>query len=228
MHTTPLRRPAATALAVGAAAALSLAGAGTASAAPALSSQDQQFLMANEQTNLTELAAGQLTEQKSQNQMSQQLAQVTIADHTTAKNQVTQLAQQLSVTLPTTPNASQQATAAQLQSASGSNFDLIYAQAQVTGHQQSIASTEQEISSGTNTQVKQYAQTYLPLAQKHLQMAEAEVRALGGSTSVAAGSGGSAATNSSNPLGWELGLGVGAVAAVAGGITLTRSRLAQR
>lgn len=223
-----LRRPAAAALALGAAAALSVAGAGAASAAPALSSQDQTFLMANEQTNLAELTIDPLAEQRSQNSMTLDGAKTSMTDHTTAKNLVTQLAQQLGVTLPTAPNATQQAQAAQLQAASSSSFDLLYAQLQVAGHQLSIASTEKEISSGSDSQVVQYAKTYLPLAQKHLQMAQEEVRSLGGSTAVSAGSGGTASTDGSSPLGWELGLGAGVVAAAAGAVALGRGRLARR
>jgi putative membrane protein len=228
MSLSSLRRPASAVLAAGAVAALSVAGAGAASAAPALSSQDQQFLMANEQTNLAELTIDPIAEQKTQNAMSLDLAHMSMTDHTTAKNLVTQLAQQLGVTLPSAPNATQKAQAAKLQAAPSGSFDLLFAQVQLAGHQLSIASTEKEIGSGTNSQVVQYARTYLPLAQKHLQMAQREVRALGGSTAVAAGSGGTASTGGSNPLGWELGLGAGLVAAAAGAVALGRGRLARR
>jgi putative membrane protein len=205
-----------------------VAGAGAASAAPALSTQDQQFLMANEQTNLAELTIDPLAEQKTQNAMSLDLARTSMTDHTTAKNLVTQLAQQLGVTLPSAPNATQQAQAAKLQAASSASFDLLFAQVQLAGHQLSVASTEKEIGSGGNAQVVQYAKTYLPLAQKHLQMAQQEVQSLGGSTAVAAGSGGTAATDGSSPLGWELGLGAGLLAAAAGAAALGRGRLARR
>ncbi len=216
------------------AAAATTAGAGalvllpaTAHAAPAVSSVDETFMTANEQSNLAELSLGALTQQRSSNQQSLDLASMTIKDHTTAKGLVTQLAQQLGVTLPDAPNATQQSQAAALQASSAADFDHLYAQIQVTGHELSIASTQQELSSGTNDQVKQYAQTYLPLAQMHLQMAQAELTALGGPISIPAGSGGLASTTGAGSHGWEYGVAGGLVAAAAGAVALRRSRPGQ-
>jgi putative membrane protein len=219
------RRLAALALA-GGAAALSIATAGPAAAAPAgLSDLDQTFLMSNEQTNLTELTIDPLAQQKSTNQQSLALAQKSMTDHTTAKQLVTQLAQQLGVSLPAAPTASQQAQAAKLRAAPSGSFDLLFAQVQVAGHQQSIALTQKELASGTNAQVKQYAQTYLPLARMHLQMAQEELAALGGSsTAVSAGSGGTASTDPAGGPGWGIGLGAGLVAVAAGAGALARGR----
>jgi putative membrane protein len=198
-------------------------GAGAAQAAP--SSQDSAFLADNEQTNLAEQTIGAIALQRGQDSATKDLAQKTVTDHQAAQAKVTGVAQALSVTLPTTPNATQQAQAAQLKAVSTSGFDLAYAQIQVAGHQLSIANTQKEISSGSDPSAIAYAQYYLPVAQMHLQMAQAEVSALGGDpNAVPAGTGGTAASGNTDHRGWEIGIGSGAVLIALGFGLLARSR----
>jgi putative membrane protein len=45
-------------------------------------------------------------------------------------------------------------------------------QAQVVDHKAAVALFEQEANSGQDPLLKRYAQTYLPMLQHHLQMAE--------------------------------------------------------
>ena len=198
-------------------------GTGIAQAAP--TGQDTAFLADNEQTNIAEQTIGALAKQRGRDAGTLALAQQTVSDHQAAQTKVTAVAQALSVPLPTTPNATQVAQAAQLQSASAAAFDLTYAQIQVAGHQLAVANTEKEISSGSEPSVIAYAQGYLPVAQMHLQMAQAQVSALGGNpTGVPAGSGGMAATGSSGHIGRDVGLGAGVILVVVGGTLYARGR----
>ena len=108
------------------------------------------------------------------------------------------------------------------------SFDLAYAQNQVTGHQQSITNTQQEISHGTNPDVVSYARTYLSIEQSHLQEAQANLNALNGTggrdvagggtptavpggspSAVPAGTGGLAARHEGSVSRWEIALVVG-------------------
>jgi putative membrane protein len=204
-------------------AAVTMAGVGVAQAAP--STQDTTFLADNEQTNIAEQSIGALAEQRGQDSGTKSLAQMTSSDHKVAQGKVTAVAKALAVTLPTAPNPTQLAQAAQLKSVSASAFDLTYAQIQVSGHELAVANTQKEISAGSDSSAIAYAKSYLPVAQMHLQMAQAEVAALGGSpTGVPAGTGGMAATGSADRLGWELGIGAGAVILAVGAGVLVRSR----
>jgi predicted outer membrane protein len=213
-----------TAVLMGAAVAV-FAWAAAAQAAP--SSQDSSFLKSNEQVNLAEQTIGQIAEQRSQDPDSLALARMTISDHHGAQQKLTALAGKLGTRLPDAPDAAQRTQAAQLKSVAASSFDLAYVQIQIAGHEQSIADTKQEISAGTDPSVIAYAKWYLPVAQKHLQMAQNELRSLSGApTAVPAGSGGMAASGSTGSAGWEIGFGVGALAAAVGVIELRRSRRA--
>ncbi|MBO1756485.1 DUF4142 domain-containing protein [Allobranchiibius sp. CTAmp26] len=193
----------------------------TAFAATSPSTADKTFVAANEQVNLAEIAISQLVMTHSSSAAVHTLAQKTVSDHMAAKAKLMAVAGKLGLTLPTAPNAMQQAQAAQLKGLTGSSFDQLYLRDQVAGHKMSIAGTNTEISTGSSTSVVSYARAYLPVAQMHLSMAQADLAAIsgGGPGSVQAGSGGQAATNGSTDLrlGWSAGavglalLGGGAV-----------------
>ncbi|MHA3702674.1 DUF4142 domain-containing protein [Jatrophihabitans sp. YIM 134969] len=200
-------------------------GAAPASAAP--NQVDGTFLVANEQTNLAEITIGTLALQKATTSEVRDLATMTVNDHKAAQTKVLAVAKALGVTLPTAPNSTQQAQAAQLQAASGSAFDVTYAQIQVAGHQLSLSDTDTELSGGSDPSVKSYATSYKPVVTMHLQMAQSAVTALGGTPgSVPAGTGGQAATTSGTTEGVAVGLVVvGGVALVgAGGFLVARRR----
>ena len=151
---------------------------------------------------------------------------MTIADHKAAMAKLTTVAKTLGVTLPTAPNAEQQAQAATLKATSTDAFDLAYSEIQVAGHQKSIANTDTEIAGGADQTVKDYATYYLPVAQMHLTMAQSAVTNLGGTPGeVPAGTGGQAATTSGTTEGVEIGLlVVGGALLVGSGVVLARRR----
>lgn len=136
-----------------------------------LSQQDKTWMSQNAQTNLAEIAAGKLAEQKATSGPTRQLGVELVADHTTAMTKLTALAKQLYVTLPGAPNAMQQAQAKQLMALSGAAFDRTFDQAQIKGHLLSIEQTQKEINTGSNAAVKARASAYLPVAEMHLENA---------------------------------------------------------
>lgn len=199
-------------------------GAAPASAAP--NPADTTFITANAQTNLAEITLGNLALQKATTTEVKNIATMTLTDHQAAMQKLTTVAQALGVTLPTAPNAQQQQQAATLQATTGSAFDSTYAQIQVAGHNQSIADTNTELSGGADQSVKDYANGYLPVAQKHLAMAQQAVTDLGGNPgSVPAGTGGQAATTSSSTEAIAITLvAVGGVAVLGAGAVAARRR----
>lgn len=211
-------------------------------AQPTTSAQDTSFLESGQRYNLAEQSFGQIAQDRGQSAATTELATTTNSDHNAAEAKFTSLANQLSVTLPTSPSSGQQAQADQLKSVASSSFDVAYAQNQITGHQQSIADTQQEISHGTSPDVVSYARTYLSLEQSHLQEAQANLNALNGTggetggggtptavpggspSAVPAGTGGLAARHKGSTAGWEIALVVGVAAAAAGALITLRSR----
>ncbi len=135
-----------------------------------LSDQDRTFMTQNAQTDLAEITSGRLAAQHGTSEAIRQTGQTLASDHQRALSELQGLAKTDSVALPTTPDATQQREAKQLTSSTGTAFDQAYTTNEIKGHQLSIQHTQQEMSSGSDAQVKQFAANYLPVAQKHLQM----------------------------------------------------------
>jgi len=191
------------------------------------SAQDTTYLTQNAQTNLAEITVGQLAAERAGDASIRQTAQQIVADHQQALSQLQTVAGSVGFTLPTEPNAMQQQQAQQLQGLSGTAFDEAYVPAQIEGHQMSVQHTQQEISSGSNQQLIDFATTYLPVAQDHLQMLQADQQRLGSSpTGVNAGLGDAAAPWASGPAVAGL-LGVGGLLVAGSAATaVTRRRRA--
>jgi putative membrane protein len=183
------------------------------------SAQDIMWAQSNAQTDLAEITIGQIAEQRALRPDTIELAEVTMSDHEKALAQLKAVAAQVGITLPTTPNAMQQAQAAELRTIPSGQFDATYDTFQIQGHEQSISQTQTEIADGSNAAVRDFAMTYLPVAEKHLQMAEMNFAALTGTTSVApgvsAGTGGMAAIRPADDAPW-LALGAAGVLLIAG------------
>ncbi|MEU8297193.1 DUF4142 domain-containing protein [Micromonospora sp. NPDC048909] len=144
-----------------------LAPAAAAQAAAQPSSQDTQYLQAIHQVNLFEITAGELAQQKGQNQRVKDLGKMFVTDHTQLDQTVQQTASQLNVQLPNAPTADQQAVIDQLNNLSGQEFDRQWVTAELAGHVQAIQATQTEISQGSEQSVVQLAQTALPALQAH-------------------------------------------------------------
>ncbi|MGN9775563.1 DUF4142 domain-containing protein [Micromonospora sp. H33] len=151
-------------------AALVLVGIAPAAAARAAvqpSQQDTQYVQAIHQVNLFEITAGELAQEKGQNEQVKNLGEMFKTDHTQLDESVQDIAGQLGVELPDEPTADQQDVIDRLNNASGEEFDRLWVTSQLAGHVQAIQATQTEISQGSEQTVVQLAQTALPTLQAH-------------------------------------------------------------
>jgi len=137
-----------------------------------LSAQDRNFIEHAASGGTTEVQEAQVAQGKAQSPQVKQFAQRLIDDHTKNNQQLMTLAQQLGVTVPTTPTATDQQEMSKLQSQSGKSFDHAYVQHEVTDHQHDITMFQQEIQNGSDPQVKAFAQQTLPILREHLRLAQ--------------------------------------------------------
>jgi putative membrane protein len=180
-------------------------------------------MVAAHQSNLTEIAAGKAAQQKATTAKVRNLGAMFIRDHTTMDAQLRAAAKSLGVSLPSTPNAQQRASLAAVAAKSGSAFDAAWIAAQTTGHRQTLAATDKEISSGSDATVLKLARAARPVVARHY--AELTSGGTGSPTTVGAGTGGQAATDGTVPGLALTGAGV-LLAAAAGGLLVTRRRSA--
>ncbi|MEU9511100.1 DUF4142 domain-containing protein [Micromonospora sp. NPDC048169] len=156
-----------------------LAPAAAVQAAAQPSTQDTQYLQAVHQVNLFEITAGNLAQQKGQNQQVKDLGKMFVTDHTQLDQTVQSTAQQLNVQLPADPTADQQKVLDKLNNLSGAEFDKAWVTAQLAGHVQAIQATQTEISQGSEQSVVQIAQDALPVLQAHYDALVALAQTLG-------------------------------------------------
>ena len=130
---------------------------------------DQTFAVQMAQSGMAEVQMAQLALQKSRNTRVVAFANRMVRDHTANDQQLQKLAPFTAQAQLAPANAT---AMQQMQALNGKAFDRAYAQAQVTAHQQVVALLRAEIANGTDTGLKQYAQTTLPIIQSHLQMAQ--------------------------------------------------------
>jgi putative membrane protein len=169
---------------LGVAAALALTGAAYAqTAAPAankpavgqaaqkLSAADQKFLKEAIQGDLAEVQMGELAQQKGQDADVKQFGQMLQQDHGQHLKDAQQVVQQNGMTPPTEPSAEAKKMHDKMSKLSGAQFDKQFAKDMVADHKKDIAKYQKEAKG--NGPLVQFAQTTLPVLQKHLQTAEA-------------------------------------------------------
>jgi putative membrane protein len=160
-----------------------------------VSTADSNMMRAMAQTHLAEIATGKLAQTKSQNDEVKAFGQKMIDDHTTAQNELLQLAQSKGVTLPIAPDAKQQAEAKKLEAMSGDKFDKAYMAANVKGHS-TAHQLLQRASSAKDPDLKAHAAKVSAVVDTHWQTAR---QMKGGKASASMGSSsGSSSDASSN------------------------------
>jgi putative membrane protein len=172
--------------------------------------QDQAFLRKAHQSNLAEIQAGRLAQQKAASASVRDMGARLVSDHTRLDSRLRPVAGQLGVNLPGQPNAMQRQVAAELSAKSGAAFDRAWVAAMIVGHRQALADGQAELQAGSSDQVQSLARSAAPVIQGHLTMLQQIAGEVPGG--VAAGTGGQQATRPllASLAGWSL-LVVGAV-----------------
>jgi putative membrane protein len=143
------------------------------------SEQDTEYLQRIHRVNLFEIEAGKLAQQQASDQQVKDLGAMFVTDHTQLDQTVQSTASSLNVNLPDSPTQDQRAVLDQLKSVTGSEFDTQWVTAQLTGHTEAIQATETEIAQGSDSSVKQLAESALPVLQAHLDELTALAQSLG-------------------------------------------------
>ena len=140
-----------------------------------ISVQDQKFIDQASSANMLEVESSTLALNRTRSPRTRTYAQTIMDDHTAAQQQLGQIAQANSVTLPSAMVTDDQGHYQTLNDTTR-NFDGAYFREQTRAHQAAVDLYQSEISSGYNTDLRQFAQQTLPHLQQHLQMAQQDSR----------------------------------------------------
>lgn len=142
-------------------------------AAPGKTMTDQQFVDLAAQTDMVEANLGQLAQSAASAQEVKDYGAMLNTDHTADFKQLTDIAKQANLTVPTAIDAEHNKMMIDpFQKLKDAAFDHKYAQEMVAGHTKAIAIYKKEASDAQNDALKSYAQAALPTLEKHLSSAK--------------------------------------------------------
>jgi putative membrane protein len=133
-----------------------------------MSSDDTMFVQKAAEAGMKEVEQGKMAAQKAANTQVKAYANKLVKDHTAANNQLKAIAKRKNIELPASAPSSADAWAGQ----TGAAFDKGFIDAQVKAHQEAIELFEKEANTGTDAQLKAFAQKQLPGLRAHLKQAQ--------------------------------------------------------
>ncbi len=133
---------------------------------------DENFMKKAAQDGLAEVELANLAVEKASSPEVKQFAQMLVDDHTKANDELKKLAADKGVVLPDKPGLSERAEKERLQHASGAKFDKAFMDHVVKDHQNDVNAFRDEIQSGHDSAVKDFANKVLPKLESHLEKAE--------------------------------------------------------
>jgi len=138
---------------------------------PTLSTTDATFINSVGKGGMAEVKFGQLAQSQATKTDVRAFAGQMVTDHSAANQELTALAQSKQMTPPDDMDLEHKAAYDRLSKIAGSEFDRVYIEGQVQDHTAVVAAFQDEITNGTDADVKAFAQKHLPTIQHHLEMA---------------------------------------------------------
>lgn len=162
-----------------------------------LGKSDREMMQKIAQTNIAEIEAAKLAQEKSKSDEVRSFAQKMIDDHTKAQSELEQIAQAKGVSLPSKPDAKHQAAMKKMSGLSEEEFDKQYmAQAGEKDHREAQRLLQRVSKQAKDEDLKQYATKTIASVEEHGKMAK-EMKSGQGATS----SGGSSSGKSDSSSG---------------------------
>lgn len=124
-------------------------------------------------SDMYEIEAGKLAQEKGQSQAVKDFGAMMVKDHTASSTEMKPLAQAANVTLPTEMDERRQGLIDNLRAANGADFDEAYIDQQVAAHEEALNLLNGYAQDGGDAGLKAFAAKTAPVVQKHLEQARA-------------------------------------------------------
>lgn len=133
---------------------------------------DADFAVAAANGGMAEVALGKLAQTKTTNAKVKEFADMMVADHGKANDELMALAKSKNITLPGTISNDKQKEMDELNKKNSAEFDKAYVDAMVEGHKKTISLFEDESKNGKDPDLKAFVDKTLPTIKMHLQHIE--------------------------------------------------------
>lgn len=134
--------------------------------------KDKQFMMKAAKDGLAEVQLGQLAQQQASAQEVKDFGSRMVTDHSKANDELTALAQQKNVKLPTKVDRSHTRMMDKLKKQTGAAFDKAYMTEMVREHTKDVTEFQKAQGKVKDADVKAFIDKTLPVLQQHLQSAK--------------------------------------------------------
>ena len=142
---------------------------------------DQSFVMEAAAGGLMEVELGRMAANQASNDEVKKFGQRMVDDHSKANSELSSLAEKKNITLPKELDKKGQAARDHLAKLKGAEFDKAYMQHMVADHAKDVASFRRESKTGTDPDIKAWAEQTLPVLQEHLKQAKQVASSVGAS-----------------------------------------------
>jgi putative membrane protein len=139
---------------------------------------DLDFVLKAASGGMEEVALGNLAAQKAEGAQTKQLASMIVQEHTVANEELMGIAGRKGIAVPPTTSPASQTVAASMSELNGQKFDMAYVMQQHGAHLATVALFEHASMHATDSDVKAYAQKYLPKIKAHTVDIEKAVKAM--------------------------------------------------
>ncbi len=135
--------------------------------------QEESFWTVAADGGMAEVEMGKIASQKAQNPEVKKFAQMMVAEHSRANNELKSIAAKQKVTLPAEIGPRHKSTIDELNRLAGADFDREYVQAMVDAHEADVQLFEDQAEDEADQQAKGFAAKTLPVLRKHLEAIKA-------------------------------------------------------
>ena len=138
-----------------------------------LTTEDEKMMIDLARASMTEINEGKLAEKKSENEQVKSFAKKMVDDHTKALDDLTTLAKDKGISLPTEADARQQAMEKKLSKLTGAQFDRQYLdQAGSRAHRETHQLLQRVSNRAKDADLKSYASKILPTIESHQKLSK--------------------------------------------------------
>ena len=140
--------------------------------------QDSNFVMKAAMGGMMEVEAGKTAQQNAANDRVKSFGTMMVNDHSKANSELMALAGGRGITIPNALPADMQKHMEEMSKMKGKQFDSHYMSMMVKDHAEDISLFEKQANSGTDPELKAWAQKTLPVLQTHRDSATAVNKAI--------------------------------------------------
>jgi putative membrane protein len=141
---------------------------------------DQTFIQTADQIDLTDVKLGKVAQEHAASDAVKKYGERAVRDHSLMNKELKEITTKKGIVLTEKLDQKHQDLLDQLSKLKGSEFDRAYTKDMVPGHEKAIEQFEIEVKNGMDTEVKAWAEKWLPTLREHLKLAQLAIKDVNG------------------------------------------------